>query len=267
MSSRTLGPKTGAASAGALRWPLGRTTSVPLDHDGAGAAVVADRQVLPVRRQRLAVGAEDPADVGGVLLAGVEVDVVGHLERQVHRDRRTAAAGAARPRRGGRGRVSTSASHARAAAQACGPRDRKSFRLGLGPAVPDSMPACSAATAGVQHLVADADADPAQVRVGGGEHAVRQGGEAERVVRGQVEPARCSCVLLDQAQRRQVVHGVGDPAAAERRKEGADDAGVGVRSCGEDVQQWRRVPLLQQGLQLGHLRGVGERQARWRRGR
>ena len=29
MSSRTDGPKTGAGSAGALRWPEGRTTSVP----------------------------------------------------------------------------------------------------------------------------------------------------------------------------------------------------------------------------------------------
>ncbi|SCD30797.1 hypothetical protein GA0115236_10063 [Streptomyces sp. IgraMP-1] len=29
MSSLTEGPKTGAGSAGAFRWPLGRTTSVP----------------------------------------------------------------------------------------------------------------------------------------------------------------------------------------------------------------------------------------------
>ena len=39
-------------------------------------------------RQRVAVGPEDPADVGGVLQRAVEVDVVGHLERQVHRHRR-----------------------------------------------------------------------------------------------------------------------------------------------------------------------------------
>jgi len=45
--------------------------------------VVADGQVPPVRQQRRGVGPQDPAEVGGVLLAGVKVDEVGHRERQV----------------------------------------------------------------------------------------------------------------------------------------------------------------------------------------
>ncbi len=54
------------------------------DH-GAGAAVVADREVLPVRQQRLLVRPEDLAHVGGVRLGGVEVDVVADLERHPQR--------------------------------------------------------------------------------------------------------------------------------------------------------------------------------------
>ncbi|CAM5399704.1 hypothetical protein SDIAM103S_02330 [Streptomyces diastaticus subsp. diastaticus] len=54
------------------------------DHHRPGAAVVTDGQVLPVGGERGGgVGAEDAADVGGVVLAGVEVDVVTDLERQV----------------------------------------------------------------------------------------------------------------------------------------------------------------------------------------
>ena len=64
----------------------GRTTGVPLGTTVPAAAVVADRQVPPVGQQRLRVGAEDPADVGGVVERGVEVDVVGDLERQVQLD-------------------------------------------------------------------------------------------------------------------------------------------------------------------------------------
>ena len=44
--------------------------------------MVADRQVAPVRQQRLGVRAEDLADVGGVLERRVEVDVVADLDRQ-----------------------------------------------------------------------------------------------------------------------------------------------------------------------------------------
>ncbi len=59
------------------------------DDDRAGAAVVADREVFPVRGEGVGgVGAEDPADVPGVVLGGVEVDVVGDLEGQVQGHRR-----------------------------------------------------------------------------------------------------------------------------------------------------------------------------------
>ena len=56
------------------------------DDDRAGAAVVADRQVAPVRQQRLRVGPEHPAEVRRVLERGVEVDVVGDRERQLRLD-------------------------------------------------------------------------------------------------------------------------------------------------------------------------------------
>ena len=58
------------------------------DHDRRGPAVIADGQVLPVRHQRLGgLRAEQPAQVGRVVLRGVEVDVVGDLEREVERHR------------------------------------------------------------------------------------------------------------------------------------------------------------------------------------
>ena len=55
------------------------------DDDRAGPAVVADRQVLPVRGEGRVVGPEDLADVARMVLARVEVDVVGDLDRQVQR--------------------------------------------------------------------------------------------------------------------------------------------------------------------------------------
>ena len=85
MSRRMLGPKIGAGSAGALRCPVGRTTSVPDTTTVPGAAVVADGQVLPVRRQGGVSGRKILPDVARVVLARVEVDVVGDLERQVQR--------------------------------------------------------------------------------------------------------------------------------------------------------------------------------------
>jgi uncharacterized membrane protein len=48
--------------------------------------VVADREVTPVGRQRVVVGAEHAADVAGVVQRGVEVGVVGDRERQVELD-------------------------------------------------------------------------------------------------------------------------------------------------------------------------------------
>ena len=92
MSSRSRRAERSApSSAGALRWPRGPAHVGAGDHDRPGPAVVADRQVPPVRQQRLGVGPEDPPDVGGVVERGVEVDVVGHLERQPQRAPRRAA--------------------------------------------------------------------------------------------------------------------------------------------------------------------------------
>src|SRR4051794_32503078 len=70
-----------------LALPAGPDDRRTAGHDGAAAAVVADRQVPPVREQRLLVGAEDAADVGGVVERGVEVDVVADGDRKVEQDR------------------------------------------------------------------------------------------------------------------------------------------------------------------------------------
>ncbi len=81
----------------AYRWPEGRTVrGGPLpdrpdhrragDHHGAGPAVIADRQVLPVGQQRRLAGPEDLAHIRRVVLGGVEVDVVGDLEREQQLD-------------------------------------------------------------------------------------------------------------------------------------------------------------------------------------
>src|SRR5215475_14250224 len=62
-----------AGRARLAAWPANRRSG---HDDGACPAVVAGGQVPPVRRQRLAAGPEDPAGVGGMVLRGVEVDVV-----------------------------------------------------------------------------------------------------------------------------------------------------------------------------------------------
>jgi len=49
-------------------------------HDGAGAAVVANWQVSPVRKQGFAPRAEQPSEVGGVLDRRVEVDEVADVD-------------------------------------------------------------------------------------------------------------------------------------------------------------------------------------------
>ncbi len=53
-------------------------------HDRARPAVIADRHVLPIRRERLAVRPEYPPGVGRVVLVAEEVDVVPRRERQMH---------------------------------------------------------------------------------------------------------------------------------------------------------------------------------------
>ena len=54
--------------------------------DGARTTVVGDREPTPTRYERLAAGTEHPSHVRRVLERRVEVDIVGNLERQVHRD-------------------------------------------------------------------------------------------------------------------------------------------------------------------------------------
>ena len=46
--------------------------------------MVAHRQMLPIRQQRILRIAEHLADVGGVLLAGIEIDEVADLDREQH---------------------------------------------------------------------------------------------------------------------------------------------------------------------------------------
>ena len=41
-------------------------------------------KMLPVRHQGGCVRAEQPPEVGCVILRGVEVDVIGHCDRQMH---------------------------------------------------------------------------------------------------------------------------------------------------------------------------------------
>ena len=75
------GPGSAGRPAGAVR----------AAHRGAGhdhrpgPAVIAGRLVPPVRGQRLAARPEYPADVAGVVLGRVEVDVIGDGEGQVQR--------------------------------------------------------------------------------------------------------------------------------------------------------------------------------------
>ena len=85
MSRRALGPKVGVVVGRRLPLALRPDDAGAAGHHRARAAVVADREVPPVGQQRLLVGAEDPADVGGVVERGVEVDVVADLDGQVQR--------------------------------------------------------------------------------------------------------------------------------------------------------------------------------------
>ena len=79
-------PDRRAEHRGRVTWSLalagGADDAGARDDDRPGPAVVADGQVLPVGRQRLGVRPEEPAEVGRVVLGGVEVHVVGDLERQ-----------------------------------------------------------------------------------------------------------------------------------------------------------------------------------------
>ena len=149
---RATGRTSAPASSRRLALPAGPHDVGAGDHDRAGPAVVADRQVLPVRRQRLAVRAEHPPDVRRVVLASVEVDVV-RRPRTAGAARTASArgAGAAAPRR-----QAASVSHRSArrapAARPTGPAASSGSSSG-----PASRPANGSPTArgrgpGVEHL-------------------------------------------------------------------------------------------------------------------
>jgi len=65
---------------GCLELALGAREGLARDADGGGPAVVADGHPLVVGHERV-VGAEQAADVGGVVHRGVEVGVVANLRR------------------------------------------------------------------------------------------------------------------------------------------------------------------------------------------
>ena len=132
---------------------------VPDDDDRAGAAVVADREVPPVGQQRLVVGPEDPADVGGVVERGVEVDVVGDLERHVQRRPRRAAPGAARRGRARPSSVSRPVSQPRTVAHAGRPSAMNGLSVGARRRGRPSSISPAATGRQVDHVVADAHAD------------------------------------------------------------------------------------------------------------
>ncbi len=105
-SSRADGPNTGPSAPGRPGLAV-RAAHRRAGHDHRpGPAVIADRQVPPVRGQRLAARPEDPADVAGVVLGRVEVDVVGDRERQVQRRLGRRAPAGPRAPRGTRRRLS-----------------------------------------------------------------------------------------------------------------------------------------------------------------
>ena len=164
--------RTSARHRGRLALP-GRPDDVGArDDDGAGSAVVADGEVLPVRRQRFRVGPEEPSEVGCVVLGGVEVDVVGDLERQVQDDVTD------RVHRGVRDSVGHQCRDALADLDPAGAalrHERVECRCGEG----GVGPVRSEGGGEVDDGVADADADPGWC-AGGGEHPVGEVVGAER---------------------------------------------------------------------------------------
>ena len=164
MSSRALGPYVGRVVVRRLPLPARPDDVGAAGDDRAGAAVVADRQVPPVRQQRLGVGAEDPADVGGVLERGVEVDVVGDLERQVQARRRPAGPGAARPASRSVSSVSRPVIHARIGLGGPRPRGHQRVERRLLEDVVHVEHLGGRDRREVEHLVADPDADPRRPR-------------------------------------------------------------------------------------------------------
>ncbi len=177
----------GSGVGGPLALPARAHDVRPGHHDRAGPAVVADRQVLPVRGEGVGgVGAEDPADVPRVVLGGVEVDVVGDLEGEVqgHRGQgveerfeRRAVGGDRHP--GGQGPPHVGPGRAAGRQQRVegGPCEQGGVRRAQ----------CVGRRAGVEDVVAEPDAHRPVLRAGDREHAVRKVVRAEGVALGDIE--------------------------------------------------------------------------------
>ena len=215
--------------------------------DRAGAPVVADRQVLPVGQQRLGVGPEQPADVRGVVLGGVEVDVVGDLERQVQGRRRGDSV--RHGVRGSSGRREPG-TRARTAAQRRGPCAMNGFSAG---AANTSSPAPARAAGRAPYPRC------ARRRAGRRRRPRTRRRAGSSAPNG--EPAGMSTVvmpLLGAAGRaRSARQGVGDAARAERREPRA--AAVTSRSRDQPASD-RAVPSRPAGARRGPGRRRGEQQ-------
>ena len=172
--------------------PAGPDDVGPARDDGAGASVVRDGQVLPRDGQVGTVGAEDLADVRGMVLGGVEVDVVGDLERQMHGHRvermQVGLDGVA---------VGLVAEHPGQPLAGGGPGLRpepeEPVEARAGPRLAGLHPSLLRRGGGVEDVGADANADAwlGPVRLAGcREDAVGERLEAERVGGVEVEPAR-----------------------------------------------------------------------------
>ncbi|CAM5670466.1 hypothetical protein SFUMM280S_02366 [Streptomyces fumanus] len=180
-------PEDGRGVGGSLALPAGAYDVRAGDHHRAGAAVVADREVLPVRRQGVGgVGAEDPADVPGVVLGGVEVDVVGDLEGQVQGDRGQgveqrfegrAVGGDRHPGRQRAPDVGPGGAPGRQQRVEVLVREQGGVRRSEG----------VGRRAGVEDVVTEPDAHPPLRRAGVREHAVRKVVRAEGVALGDIE--------------------------------------------------------------------------------
>lgn len=152
--------------------------------------MIADRQVLPVGGEGVGgVGAEDLADVPGVVLGGVEVDVVRDGEREVQRHVgegvEMGSQGLPVGRDGHPGRQRAPDVGPGGAARR---EQRIEGRLREQPGVRGAE--CPGRGARVEDMVAEPDADAplvVAVRAGQGEHAVRQVVRAEGIALGDIE--------------------------------------------------------------------------------
>ena len=123
------GPIFGRSASGALRWPFGRMTGSPDAPHRACAAVVADRHIFVVRKQRI-VGPELLADVGRVMNADVEVGVVADRGTARASALRSGRSAAARCRRDSARRDSSSTGGARSVALRSCPRASQALSTG-----------------------------------------------------------------------------------------------------------------------------------------